>query len=189
MKLYKTLINYVDSLIEKFNLNNDNNTRNSLRRKCIRELKKINIWDSAKTKTIGRQKTKVFTDNQLNLLYKELEPYLIKRSNIDINAFNSYRENVKNYKENLENMDYTELDEHYFDIPVVTQSDINNLMLEAVFLKFYEPINVKLWNKDIETVTFIDEFDEEQTGSIEVFQAHERLQNPLKSYTKPCEDN
>ena len=49
-----------------------------------RELKRLGYWDTAEKKVIGRNETRLFSDEQLNHLSIEVEPYLLKQGNVDI---------------------------------------------------------------------------------------------------------
>ena len=66
----------------------------------------------------------------------------------------------------------------------VQKSDKVALMIEALYSKYFEPIDEKKWNHDLEISESADLFDEEVQGRIEVFEARKRLKNPLKSYVK-----
>ena len=71
-----TLTQFVQEQIERFSIDDNPKTINKIRIKCTRVLKDLNAWDNAETQLIGRKQTKVFDQDQLRTLYKEIEPYL-----------------------------------------------------------------------------------------------------------------
>lgn len=185
MAKYTTLTQFIEEQMEKFDIQNNEKNFLKLRQKFQRELKKLNIWEDAETKLIGRAKTRVFTNEQLNKLYIHVEEYLIKISPIDKEKFESYRNQLESNKEAFYNTDWNEFykDENYYSIKVTTEMK-KDFMLEALFLKFFEPINTKQWEDDLELDSVVDDFDEEWAGSVEVFNARQRLENKISAYTK-----
>ena len=69
--------------------------RSKLRIKFSRELQKLGYWDTAEKKVIGRNETRLFTDEQLNQLSIKVEPHLLKQGNIDIEELEEYRQNFE----------------------------------------------------------------------------------------------
>lgn len=185
MSKYTTLTQFIEEQMEKFDIQDNEKNFFKLRQKFQRELKKLNIWEEANTKLIGRSKTRVFTKEQLSRLYIRVEAYLVKLSPIDKEKLESYRNQLESNKESFYNTDWNEFykDENYPNIKV-TKKMKQEFMLEAVFLKFFEPINTKQWEDDLELDSVVDDFDEEWAGSIEVFNARQRLENKISAYTK-----
>ena len=69
MPRYTTLTDYVNTQIEKFDIPDTEKNRSKLRIKFTRELKRLGYWDTAEKKVIGRNETRLFSDEQLILLY------------------------------------------------------------------------------------------------------------------------
>ncbi len=62
-----------------------------------RVLKDLHIWDNADTQLIGLRQTKYSIGKQLEILYREIEPYLLNLSNIDLEDYNEYLTKHKEY--------------------------------------------------------------------------------------------
>ena len=97
MERYTTLTDYVNNQIEKYDIPDTEKNRNKLRIKFTRTLQELGYWDTAEKKVIGRNETRLFTDEQLNHLSIEVEPYLLKQGNIDIEELDEFRQNLENY--------------------------------------------------------------------------------------------
>ena len=76
----QTLSDFVNKQIKNYNLNNDEKIFFKIRIKAQRELEKMDLWQNAKTETIGKAKTRVFSKEQLGQLEIKLAPYLEKLS-------------------------------------------------------------------------------------------------------------
>ena len=63
--------------------------------------------------------------------------------------------------------------------PYVSEQEQINLMIEALFYKFFNGIDVELWQNDLEQVEFTDEAD---ADDIAYFTALNRINNKVKSY-------
>ncbi|MTS55289.1 hypothetical protein GMC94_10705, partial [Streptococcus parasanguinis] len=177
MKRYTTLTEFIDEQCTRLNLPKDEKTVMKMRNKFTRTLKDLGIWDQAETKIIDRARTKVFTNDQLYQLQQAVRSYMIKllptheREEIE----QTQQENIKRIKDHIlemqrklslsmEGYDLDEYD-HYVDqqyeAPKPTQEEINNLMLEALFLKFFEPIDITRWSKDLALLNVVDAYDTE----------------------------
>ncbi len=76
-------------------------------------------------------------------------------------------------------------DHHYsdpYEAPKVTSQEKMEVMITALFEKFFEPLDLETWNNDKAT-TF--SFEPEEADNIDYFLASDRLKNPVQSYTKP----
>lgn len=181
-----TLTEFVEEQLTKFDIPNTEKNHNKLRIKFTRTLKDLGIWNEAETKLIGRKHTKVFTHQQLQQLYIEVEPYLLKHGNIDIEELEEYRRKHDEYLEELHNMtqdDFMKQQvESQYEPPKVTQKEAMQVMITALFEKFFEPLNIEQWNNDKALTFFTDPMD---ADSIDYFQASKRLNDPIKYYTKP----
>ena len=72
-----------------------------------------------------------------------------------------------------------------FPIPKVSKDDKIELMITALFLNFFEPINEEQWNKDLETsYRAYYTGDEEIESRPEVFLANNNLKKPFEAYVK-----
>lgn len=185
MTIYKTLNQFIDEQITKFEIPDTEENQKKLRAKFMRVLKDLKIWDNAETRTIGKAKTKVFNEIQLSKLYSEVQDYLLKRSPINKNDFDEYISEATKTIENFYNRTYEdditeELSSQYAP-PTVSSKELNQVMLQGLFEIFYEPIDVKRWNDDYAAAHFTDvqDFD-----TLESYLLQKRLNNPLKAYTK-----
>ena len=90
--------------------------------------------------------------------------------------------------ENYDLDEYKKYIEKQYEPPIPTQEEINSLMLEALFLKFFEPINIKQWSEDLALINFIDPYDSDAVTDIINIKAQNRLKNKIKAYVKEKED-
>ena len=189
MPMLTTLTQFVDEQLKRFEIPNTEKNKKKLRIKFNRTLKELDIWDNAESRLIGRKHTKVFTHQQLQQLYNEVEPYLLKHGNIDIEELEEYRRQYDEYLEELHNMtqeDYMKQQvEAQYEPPKVTQKEAMNVMITALFEKFFEPLDIEQWNNDKAFAFFTDVMDED---SIDYFKVTKRLNDPIKYYTKPRQE-
>ena len=101
MARYTTLTDYINIQIEKFDIPNTEKNQNKLRIKFTRTLQKLGYWENAEKKIIGRNETRLFTDEQLNHLSHDVETYLLKQGNIDIEELEEYRQSSEEYIEKI----------------------------------------------------------------------------------------
>jgi ElaB/YqjD/DUF883 family membrane-anchored ribosome-binding protein len=185
MPKYTTLTDYVNTQIEKYDIPDTEKNRSKLRIKFTRELKRLRYWDTAEKKVIGRNETRLFTDEQLNQLSIEVEPYLLKQGNVNTEELEEYRQNFENYVEDIHNQTneshQQQLEAEQYEAPRVTKREAMEVMLTALFQKFFEPLDVQKWNQDKETIHFAELTDMTNTDYI---LASMRLNNPVQSYTK-----
>lgn len=184
MERLTSLPSYIEELSTKFFFKDKDKI--AIRAKLQRELELMGLWQNAKTVLIERNKTKVFTDEQLTELYYRTEEYLLKKSNIDGLDFEQVKTIRKQNEEMLENLDFDHIKEENigYQFATVTRAERIEFMLQALFEKFYEPIDIKQWEKDKQiydlTVSQTKDYDD-----IDFIIAHQRLKEPTKSYTKP----
>lgn len=185
MPRYTTLTDYVNTQIEKFDIPDTEKNRNKLRIKFTRTLQELGYWDTAEKRVIGRNETRLFTNEQLNNLSTEVEPYLLKQGNVDTEELKEYRQNFENYVEEISNQTnesyQQQLEEEQYEPPKVTRKEAMEVMLTALFEKFFEPLDVQKWNQDKATIHFAELVDMTDTDYI---LASMRLNNPVQSYTK-----
>lgn len=178
-----TLTQFVAEQIERFEIDDNPKTINKIRIKCTRVLKELGMWDNAETKLIGRKKTKVFSEEQLSKLYSVIEPYLIKISNIDLSDYNEYLSKYREYMDKMLAGNYEDdIDEEQYTSPRVTKEEMRDVMIEALFSLYFDPLDITQWNKD-KDLTF--QTDPIYADNVDYYQALKRLNNPLQSYTKP----
>lgn len=180
-----TLTEFVEEQLTKFDIPNTEKNHNKLRIKFTRTLKELGIWNEAETKLIGRKHTKVFTHFQLQQLYSEVEPYLLKHSKIDLEELETYRRRHSEYLEKLHSISQDEFMEYQremqYEPPKVTNKEAMQVMITALFEKFFEPLDLKQWNNDKALAFFTDDID---ADSIDYFLASKRLEDPVSSYVK-----
>lgn len=186
MPMYTTLTQFIEEQCTRFEIPNTEKNQRKLRIKFTRTLKELDIWDNAESKLIGRKHTKVFTHQQLQQLYIKVEPYLLKHGNIDIEELKEHRRKYDEYIEELHNMSQNDFMKQQVDSqyepPKVTQKEAMNVMITALFEKFFEPLDIEQWNSDKAFVFYTNLEDED---SIDYYKANKRLNDPIKYYTKP----
>lgn len=131
MKRYTTLTQFIDNQIERFDIPNTEKNQMKLRVKFTRKLKQLGFWENAKTKIITKTPTKIFTQEQLQLLYKEVEPYLLKRGSIDPEELEAYRSQHKDMLENP--VDYDDRSDRNY-IPYVSKKEAEETILDGSVL-------------------------------------------------------
>lgn len=204
MKRYTTLTEFIDEQCTRLNLPKDEKTVMKMRNKFTRTLKELGIWDKAETKIIDRARTKVFTNDQLYQLNKAVRPYMIKllptheRQEIE----QTQQENLKIIKDHILEVErklslsmegydldvYDRYIDKQYELPKPTQEEINNLMLEALFLKFFEPIDINRWSNDLALLNFVDPYDTESATDPVNIKAQNRLKNKIKAYVREKKD-
>ena len=182
MAIKTTLTQFVEEQIERFSIENNPKNINKIRIKCTRVLKDLNLWDSAETKLIGRKQTKVFNPDQLSKLYKEIEPYLFKVGNIDKDDYKDYLSRYQEYTDMiLEGKHEDNPEEEQYMAPRVTKQEMQDVMIEALYNLYYEPLDIKQWENDKALTFFTDPND---ADNIDYYQAVKRQNNPTKYYVK-----
>lgn len=185
MARYTTLTDYVNTQIEKFDIPDTEKNRNKLRIKFTRTLQALGYWNTAEKRVIGRNETRLFTNEQLNHLSTEVEPYLLKQGNVDTEELEEYRQNFEQHIEDISNQTnesyQQQIESEQYEPPKVTKREAMEVMLTALFEKFFEPLDIQKWNQDKSTIHFAELVDMTDTDYI---LASMRLNNPVQSYTK-----
>lgn len=179
------LSTYVEDTMDIFEIPNNKSNFARIRKKFQRELDKMGVWKKAKTKRIGRSKTKLFSENDLLSARLSITDYLLKNGNIDEESYKAYQDDFKN-ADNFSLVRTQEKEEEkeflrMCGISEVTHQEKLNLMIEAIFKVFYDEIDIELWNSDKATGSLAN-FDDPQ--GIEGFKVMKRLNNPVDSYCK-----
>ena len=181
----KRLSEFIDDMIQKYQIEEIKNIKKSLRRKFVTELEAMGEWDKAKYKTFGRNRTKVFNYEILDRLEKRCERYLVKKSGFDFDKF-------KDYKSNIDSENYFEepTEDELKDMHVravfrswagsISKEEIRDVMLTALFEKFFTPLDVDQWQKDSDILTIVDVNDDRES-SFEYYRAKERYSSHNKS--------
>ncbi|HEL9645220.1 TPA: hypothetical protein U0K67_001446 [Streptococcus suis] len=181
----KTLLEFVDDMIQKYQITETENMKKTLRAKFFRELTNMHEWDKAKYRTYGRNRTKVFPYSVFEKLEQKCQSYLVKKSGYDLNKFNEYKKKLNDATP------YEVMDE---DIPIsiqeesafrawagsISKEEIQSVMLKALFEKFFTPIDVKQWQKDSDYLTIVDTDDDRQMD-FEYYKTLERYTSYNKS--------
>lgn len=185
MKRYTTLTDFINTQLERFDISDTEKNQIKLRAKFTRTLKKLGYWDSAKKEVIGRNETRLFTDEQLAELANEVEPYLLKKGNVDSEELEEYLQEAEKYIEDTYKRTTESYEQELFDKqyepPKVTKREATEVMITALYEKFFEPLDVKRWNQDLATTHFAELEDMTDTDYLLAIM---RLNNPVKSYTK-----
>ena len=181
----KRLSEFIDDMIQKYQIEETKNIKKSLRRKFVTELEAMGEWDKAKYKTFGRNRTKVFNYEILDRLEKRCERYLVKKSGFDFDKFKDYKSNIdsENYFEEATEDELKDMHERAVFrswAGSISKEEIRDVMLTALFEKFFTPLDVDQWQKDSDILTIVDVNDDRES-SFEYYRAKERYSSHNKS--------
>ena len=181
----KRLSEFIDDMIQKYQIEETKNIKKSLRRKFVTELEAMGQWDKANSKTFGRNRTKVFNYEILDRLEKRCERYLVKKSGFDFDKFKDYKSNIdsENYFEELTEDELKDMHERAVFrswAGSISKEEIRDVMLTALFEKFFTPIDVEQWQKDSDILTIVGVTDDRES-SFEYYRAKERYSSHNKS--------
>lgn len=168
-----TLKNYIEHLTTLLDLPRTDNVQKKIQKKFERTLKDdLKIWETAETVPIAKTKAKVFKLSELEKAYKLNENYLAKILKLDVisleeqRKYNSWLMSQKTIvsKEQFEktNEAIKHANEQYNQKYKVSLEEQNNVMLKALFERFFTPLDVKQWEKDkmvVENVTDINDLN------------------------------
>lgn len=189
MKKQYTLTSYIEDIFTNYKIEYTQKNFNAIRIKFERELKRLHKWDTAEQKLIGKKITRLFNYLDLKKVEVNSRDYLLKKSKIDKAEYLKHLEKYDYYMENRDiindeiNNDLENSCNNY--TPYVSEQEQINLMIEALFYKFFNGIDVELWQDDLEQVEFTDEAD---ADDIVYFRALNRLNNKVNSYVIKKED-
>lgn len=189
MKKQYTLTSYIEDIFTNYKIEYTKKNFNAIRIKFERELKRLHKWDTAEQKLIGKKITRLFNYLDLKKVEVNSRDYLLKKSKIDKAEYLKHLEKYDYYMENRDiindeiNNDLENSCNNY--TPYVSEQEQINLMIEALFYKFFNGIDVELWQDDLEQVEFTDEAD---ADDIVYFRALNRLNNKVNSYVIKKED-
>ena len=181
----KRLSEFIDDMIQKYQIEETKNIKKSLRRKFVTELEAMGQWDKANSKTFGRNRTKVFNYEILDRLEKRCERYLVKKSGFDFDKFKDYKSNIdsENYFEEPTEDELKDMHERAVFrswAGSISKEEIRDVMLTALFEKFFTPLDVEQWQKDSDILTIVDVNDDRES-SFEYYRAKERYSSYNKS--------
>ena len=181
----KRLSEFIDDMIQKYQIEETKNIKKSLRRKFVTELEAMGQWDKANSKTFGRNRTKVFNYEILDRLEKRCERYLVKKSGFDFDKFKDYKSNIdsENYFEEPTEDELKDMHERAVFrswAGSISKEEIRDVMLTALFEKFFTPIDVEQWQKDSDILTIVGVTDDRES-SFEYYRAKERYSSHNKS--------
>lgn len=181
----KRLSEFIDDMIQKYQIEETKNIKKSLRRKFVTELEAMGQWDKANSKTFGRNRTKVFNYEILDRLEKRCERYLVKKSGFDFDKFKDYKSNIdsENYFEEATEDELKDMHERAVFrswAGSISKEEIRDVMLTALFEKFFTPLDVEQWQKDSDILTIVDVNDDRES-SFEYYRAKERYSSHNKS--------
>ena len=181
----KRLSEFIDDMIQKYQIEETKNIKKSLRRKFVTELEAMGQWDKANSKTFGRNRTKVFNYEILDRLEKRCERYLVKKSGFDFDKFKDYKSNIdsENYFEEATEDELKDMHERAVFrswAGSISKEEIRDVMLTALFEKFFTPLDVEQWQNDSDILTIVDVNDDRES-SFEYYRAKERYSSYNKS--------
>jgi len=171
-----TIKDIVNNLINIWGIEDNKKNTTKIRQQLTRQLKKNNKWSNAKTKIIGRNKTKYWTAPEVDAIKRSMEPYMAKISNIDYNEILKKRKLIiDEYFADPNEIDYAKDDELQ---AMPTNQELVFVMIKKLFEEKYK-INITQWKND---KFIINEGANIINPDIETIKAYERLKNPAKSY-------
>ena len=181
----KRLSEFINDMIQKYQIEETKNIKKSLRIKFVRELEAMGEWDKAKYKTFERSRTKVFTYEILDRLEERCQAYLVKKSGFDFDRFKDYKSNIdsENYFEEPTEDELKDMHERAGFrswAGSISKEEIRDVMLTALFEKFFTPIDIEQWQKDSDILTIVDVNDDRES-SFEYYRAKERYSSHNKS--------
>ena len=181
----KRLSDFMDDMIQKYQIEETKDIQKKLRIKFVRELEAMGEWEKANSKTFGRNRTKVFNYEILDRLEKRCERYLVKKSGFDFDKFKDYKSNInsENYFEELAEDELKDMHERAVFrswAGSISKEEIRDVMLTALFEKFFTPIDIEQWQKDSDILTIVDVNDDRES-SFEYYRAKERYSSHNKS--------
>ena len=186
-----TLKNYIEHLTTLLDLPKTDNVQKKIQKKFERTLKDdLKIWETAETVPVAKTKAKVFNFSDLEKAYKLNENYLAKILKLDVvgleeqREYNSWLMSQKTIvsKEQFDKTNETvkSANEQYNQKYKVSLEEQNNVMLKALFERFFTPLDIKQWEKDkmiVENVT--------DTNDLNYLSAQQRLnQQDGRAYYK-----
>ena len=153
-----TLKNYIEHLTTLLDLpTTDNVQKNS--KKFERTLKNdLKIWETAETVSVAKTKAKVFNFSDLEKAYKLNENYLAKILELDVIGLQEQRQyndwiaeqktivSKKQFDKMNETIKYA--NKQYNQKYKVSLEEQNNVMLKALFERFFTSLDVKRWEND-----------------------------------------
>ncbi|HEL9633200.1 TPA: hypothetical protein U0K46_002261, partial [Streptococcus suis] len=130
-----------------------------IQKKFERTLKDdLKIWETAETVPIAKTKAKIFNFSDLEKAYKLNENYLAKILKLDVvglekqREYNSWLASQKTIvsKEQFDktNEAIKHANEQYNQKYKVSLEEQNNVMLKALFEKFFTPLDINQWEHD-----------------------------------------
>lgn len=186
-----TLKSYIEHLTTLLNLPNTENIQKKIQKKFERTLKDdLKIWDIAETIPVAKTRAKVFKSADLEKAYKLNQDYLAKILKLDVNRLENQRQynswlieqKTTMPKEEFEQINKSILSaqETYNQKYKVSLEEQNNVMLKAIFEKFFTPLDIKRWENDKIIIANTLESDE-----LSYLAAQQRLDIPNgKAYYK-----
>lgn len=198
---YYTIQEIIQKIIDEYNLENSPSLRDSLRKKIISICKELrtgtddkNIWEKSKILKENRKKpSHRFTASDKNTILtspvlaqylydkfprnhkiKKLLEYTIKANKLNEADYEYFTSGA--YEEDLKYIEERKCPDPISDKDVYQKK--KDIMLEALFLKFFTPIDTDKLRKDMEIVALTEPME----NTIETVQAQERLDNPSCYY-------
>ncbi|MGT2742906.1 hypothetical protein [Streptococcus plurextorum] len=181
----KTLPDFIEEMIQKYKIPETQNIRKTLRAKFLRELLGMHEWEKAGYRTVGRNRTKVFQFEVLERLETRCQNYLVRKSGFDLAKFKNYKQRLSEarpYEDITEDTIKSIEEKTAFRTWVgsISKAEIHEVMLKALFEKFFTPIDIKQWQEDSDFLTIVDA-DDDRRLDFEYYKALERYNSYNKS--------
>ncbi|XHW30620.1 hypothetical protein ABVB01_01160 [Streptococcus dysgalactiae subsp. equisimilis] len=203
MKELQSRQQFVIEQVSFFGIDDTQKNFKKIYTKAKRILESWDYWQDAPTKVIERNRTKLFTQEQLQKLKFNMETYLLKQSSkYDYKHYlkltSQITEQVGAMEDDMENehhplnlspqafdkmMMQASSDDPYY-ISQVSREEKLEVMMTALFERFFTPLDLNLWNKDISLVEGARLADDplQVISSLEYQLAKERLDAPNKCH-------
>ena len=159
MENQSTLKNYIEHLTTLLDLPKTDNVQKKIQKKFERTLKDdLKIWETAETVPVAKTKAKIFNFSDLEKAYKLNENYLAKILKLDVVGLEEQREYnswiisqktiVSKEQFDKTNESIKHANEQYNQKYKVSLEEQNNVMLKALFEKFFTPLDINQWEHD-----------------------------------------
>lgn len=184
-----SLTEFIEEQMTFYQIENNKKNSHKIYRKCQRTLISLGFWEKAETRLVVKSKTKVFNENEIEILKKATAVYFMKLSKFDKAIFDKIKEdNWTNLFNNNNKDNCNKLDKNDINNSPITQSELITVMLTTLFEEKYT-IDTALWEEDKNFCNKLYKYDDpvvqtELINSYEYIIRNNRLRNTQKYVKK-----
>lgn len=154
-KNFKTLSEIVDLAISLYELDDTKKNKYNIKTKFKRVLIEDGRWSHAKLVPKKKNQTKCFSRDDVEFVLEKSEDYLTKLAGMSIQEIKNRKEENEKialdffnfHHSNIEYEDLTYSDPEKYEEQRI-EKEMHNVMLQALFEKFFTPIDKDLWLED-----------------------------------------